>query len=270
MKYFKMANAQKMIVPDSNAFCIAFNVGEIVLFKDNTSYRLPKIKELDLKETPEMLKIGEFNEIDCCTIDLSLDKLPETCKNVNLREALAFLEPHEGAASNRARQMLQWDKEHQFCSYCGKPTKFSGSEPAKVCTSCEARFYPRIMPAVIIAITRGNEILLAHNAKFREGMYSLIAGFVEAGESLEAAVEREIFEEINIKVKNIKYFKSQSWPFPQSLMIGFTAEYDSGEIQADGREIIDAKWFRYDKMPILPSSTSISRKLIDSFVDSRK
>jgi NAD+ diphosphatase len=270
MNRFKMANAQKMIAPGSDAFCIAFNVGKVVLIKDNASYRLPKIKELDLIEIPEMLKIGELSQNDCCTIELELDKLPERCKNVNLREALALLETHECAASSRARQMLLWNKEHQFCGYCGQPTRFSDSEPAKLCTSCKARFYPRIMPAVITAITRDDEILLAHNAKFRDGLYSLIAGFVEAGESLEAAVRREIFEEVGIKVKNIKYFKSQSWPFPQSLMIGFTAEYDSGEIQVDGREIVDAKWFKYDNMPILPRSTSISRKLIDSFLDSRK
>ena len=266
MTCFKMLNIQKMILPSADSFCAVFDGHNIILFKSGDSYRLPEIKELNLSEPVEMLRVGEIGNNDCYVFEMECDTVPENCESVDFRQSLKLLNAHDMAASNRARQMLYWNKEHKFCGHCGNLTELSTVETAKVCPSCKARFYPRIMPAVIILITKGDEILLAHNFKFRDGLYSLIAGFVEAGESLEEAVSREIYEEINIKVKNIKYFDSQSWPFPQSLMLGFTAEHESGEIVVDGEEIADAKWFTRDNMPLIPSEGSISRRLIDSFI----
>jgi NAD+ diphosphatase len=261
-----MANVQKMISPSVDSFCVVFDDMNIVLFKDCDSYRLPKVKELCLAESVEILRVGVIDESDCCAVEMKFDPVPDGCELIGFREALRLLNDCGLAASNRARQMLFWNKEHKFCGHCGSATELSTRETVKVCPVCNAHFYPRIMPAVITAITKGDEILLAHNHKFRKDLYSLIAGFVEAGESLEEAVAREIYEEVHIKVKNIKYFGSQSWPFPQSLMLGFTAEYDSGEIIADGEEIVDAKWFKFDCLPLLPSEGSISRSLIDSFI----
>jgi len=270
MTCFKMLNIQKMILPSADSFCAVFDGHNIILFKAADSYRLPEVKELNLSEPVEMLRVGEIGDNDCYAFEMESKLLPEGCKAIDFRQALKLMDTHDVAASNRARQMLYWNEEHKFCGHCGKLTELSTVEAAKVCPSCKARFYPRIMPAVIIAITKGDKLLLAHNFKFRDGLYSLIAGFVEAGESLEEAVAREIYEEIHIKVKNIKYFDSQSWPFPQSLMLGFTAEYDSGEIVVDGEEIADAKWFKIDNMPLLPSNGSISRRLIDCFIESCK
>lgn len=265
MTCFKMMNIQEMILPSDNSFCAVFDTHNLILFKNGDSYRLPEIKELNLTEPVEMLRVGELGNNDCYAFEMKFKQLPEGCKSIDFRQALKVMNTHDVSASNRARQMLYWNKEHKFCGHCGKLTELSTMDTAKVCPSCNARFYPRIMPAVIIAITKGDELLLAHNFKFSDGLYSLIAGFVEAGESLEEAVAREIYEEIRIKVKNIKYFDSQSWPFPQSLMLGFTAEYDSGEIVVDGKEIADAKWFKADDLPLIPSKGSISRRLIDSF-----
>jgi NAD+ diphosphatase len=270
MTCFKMLNVQKMILPSENSFCSVFDGHNIILFKDGDSYRFPEIKELNLSEPVEMLRVGEIGDNDCYAFEMEFKLLPECCESIDFRQALKLMNAHDVAASNRARQMLYWNNEHKFCGHCGKLTELSKVETAKICPSCKAHFYPRIMPAVIVSITKGDELLLAHNVKFRDGLYSLIAGFVEAGESLEEAVAREIYEEIHIKVKNIKYFESQSWPFPQSLMLGFTAEHESGKIIEDGEEIADAKWFKIDNMPLLPSKGSISRKLIDSFIESRK
>lgn len=266
MTCFRIVSIQEILLPPADSFCAVFDGGNIILLKDGDSHRLPKIKELNLSEALEMLCVGELGNSDCYALEMELELVPEGCISINFRQALKLLNAHDVAASNRARQMLYWNKEHKFCGHCGKLTEISTVETAKVCSSCKARFYPRIMPAVIIAITKGDELLLAHNFKFSDGLYSLIAGFVEAGESLEEAVAREIYEEIQIKVKNIKYFDSQSWPFPQSLMLGFTAEHESGEIVVDGKEIADARWFKRDDMPLLPSKGSISRRLIDSFI----
>ena len=266
MTCFKMINVHKIILPSEDSFCAVFDKRNIILFKDGDSYRLPEIKELNLSEPLEMLHIGEIGNNDCYAFEMEFKMVPEGCKSIDFRQALKLLNAHDIVASNRARQMLYWNNEHKFCGHCGQLTELSTIETAKVCPSCDARFYPRIMPAVIVAITKGDELLLAHNFKFNDGLYSLIAGFVEAGESLEEAVAREIYEEIRIRVKNIKYFDSQSWPFPQSLMLGFTAEHDSGDIVVDGVEIADAKWFKVDEMPLIPSHGSISRRLIDSFI----
>ena len=139
-------------------------------------------------------------------------------------------------------------------------------ERGKKCPNCGELFYPRISPAVIVLIKKGNEILLARSPNFPSGLYGLVAGFIEPGESAETAVVREIREEVGIEVKNITYFGTQAWPFPNSLMIGFTAEYDSGEVLPDGVEIEDAGWFSAEKLPVLPGKISISRKLIDHFL----
>jgi len=169
--------------------------------------------------------------------------------------------------AGRAFQIVDWDRNHQYCGRCGTRTRDREEERAKICPRCGHIAYPRISPAVIVAITRGAEILLARAPRFPNAMYSVIAGFVEAGESLEQCVRREIAEEVGIAVKNLRYFGSQSWPFPNSLMVGFTAEYASGEISIDPVEIMDARWFTADDLPRIPENLSISRWLIDWFVD---
>ncbi len=169
--------------------------------------------------------------------------------------------------ANRAFHLLSWGKKNRFCGVCGSELSLSGDEVAFKCDKCGNIIYPRISPAVIIAITRGDEILLAHSARFAKSMYSVIAGFVEAGETLEECVEREIGEEVGIKVKNIRYFCSQPWPYPDSLMVAFTAEYESGEIRIDDDEITDAGWYTADSLPGLPLKASVARKLIDNWLD---
>jgi NAD+ diphosphatase len=197
---------------------------------------------------------------------------PENWKGIPFRQILAMLSsggkfPYAGDMI-RACHISQWRQESRFCGSCGAENINNPAVAERHCPKCGRIEFPRICPAVIVIITDdNNRILLAHNKKFKTGMYSLIAGFSEAGESLEATVEREIYEEINIKIKDVSYVKSQPWPFPNSLMLGFKARYLSGTINPDGVEIEDAAWFTKDNLPIFPGEGSLSRFLINLWLN---
>ena len=169
------------------------------------------------------------------------------------------------AAAARALEIADWDQSHRYCGTCGSPTVLKPGERALECTACGSLSYPRISPAVIVAVVRDRRILLARARRFPPTMYSVLAGFVEPGETLEQCVVREVREETGIDVKNLRYFDSQPWPFPHSLMVAFTAEYAGGEIQADDSEIVDANWFTADAFPDLPHPLSVARRLINWF-----
>lgn len=168
-----------------------------------------------------------------------------------------------------AWHLLNWDKNSRFCGACGTATTRGANERVKVCPACGLRKYPRISPAMIVAVVRDNRILLAHNRLFPGTMYSTLAGFMNPGETFEQCVAREVCEEVGITVHNIRYFGNQPWPFPDSQMIAFTAEYHSGEIAVDGQEIDHADWFTPSSLPDIPPRGSISRRLIDWFINSQ-
>ncbi|MGB3212168.1 MAG: NAD(+) diphosphatase [Desulforhopalus sp.] len=170
--------------------------------------------------------------------------------------------------AGRAVQILHWHREHQYCGKCGTAMQNRDSEVAKICPACSFVSFPRLSPAVIMSITRKGHILLARGERFPPGMYSTLAGFVEPGETLEEAVKREVREEVNIRIGNIRYIASQPWPFPHSIMIGFSATYVDGEIEIDNNEIEDARWFSVRDLPTLPSKITIARLLIDTFIKS--
>ena len=162
----------------------------------------------------------------------------------------------------RAKQMIEWHQHHKYCGACGAVTSTAPKDRSRKCESCNISYYPRLSPSIIVLIHRGEEVLLAKNAAARVNFYSTLAGFVEPGESIEETVHREVFEEVGIRVKNLRYFNSQSWPFPNSLMLGFHAEYESGEITIQEEEIADAQWFHYTELPNKPAMMSISGWLI--------
>ena len=166
----------------------------------------------------------------------------------------------------RAKQVVDWSKQHEYCGACGSKTLESTTDRSKKCPHCNIPFYPRISPSIIVLVTRGEELLLAKNANAQGNFYSTLAGFVEPGESIEETVHREVFEEVGIKIRNLRYFSSQSWPFPNSLMLGFHAEYSDGEIRIQEEEIADARWFHYKEMPNKPAMMSISGWLIDEYL----
>lgn len=225
--------------------------------------------------------------------------LHENCKAIPMRQAFALIaggqikcNTGEISALIRACHVAQWRHTSRFCGTCGtencdaaieEPMQLPATPfpypppplpsqppppPQRICPNCGRIEFPRICPAIIVIITDDeNRILLAHNKRFRAGVYSHIAGFNEAGESLEETVVREVREEVNIEIKNIEYIKSQPWPFPNSLMIGFRARYASGTIEPDGEEIDDARWFCKDNLPELPGEGSLSRWLIDEWLE---
>ncbi len=182
-----------------------------------------------------------------------------------LRPLFAALGDELFNLAGMAKQIVTWDRDHRFCGRCGAPTRTKDNERAKLCSSCGAMAFPRLSPAIIVAVTRGASLLMAHADRFPPGLFSVIAGFVEPGETLEECVAREVREETGIEVRAIRYFGSQSWSFPHSLMLAFTAEHASGEIAIDGAEVKEAAWFRADAMPRVPDRASISRRLIDWF-----
>lgn len=192
--------------------------------------------------------------------------LPDGYEFRNLRSLLTILDEKTATDAGTAYHLLHWDLRTRHCGACGRRTQPKTGEHGRVCTECGQTFFPRLSPAVITAVLRDNTILLAHNPRFPEGVYSLVAGFVEPGESLEDCVRREVREETGIRVNNIEYFGSQPWPFPDALMLGFTAQYHSGQIRVDGKEISDARFFAVDELPRIPAKGSISRLIIDWFI----
>lgn len=190
---------------------------------------------------------------------------PVGCIEISLRAAYAHLPEQLWIQAGRAIQIFDWRRQHRFCGRCGTAAIEEPREPAMLCPACGLRNYPRLAPAVIVAVTNGNEILLGRARRFPDGMYSTLAGFVEPGETLEDAARREVFEETGITVGGIRYFGSQPWPFPHSLMIGFAAEALNRVIQLNDGELEDARWFHADCLPLLPDRMSIARRLIDAF-----
>jgi NAD+ diphosphatase len=168
--------------------------------------------------------------------------------------------------AGRAVQLVEWRRTSRFCGRCGTATVGAPGERALRCPACGFLAYPRLAPAIIVLVRKGDRALLAAGRGFRGGMYSALAGFVEAGESLEEAVHREVGEEVGIRLRDVRYVGSQPWPFPHSLMVGFRAEWEGGEIHPDGIEILDAAWWSVDDLPPIPPSISIARTLIDQWV----
>jgi len=181
-----------------------------------------------------------------------------------LRSLFSVLDDGAFALAGNALQIMDWDRTHQYCGACGTATTARTNERSRECPRCGLVVYPRLAPAVMALVRRGRELLLARSPRFPQGMYSALAGFVEPGETIEQCLVREVMEETGIRVRNARYFASQPWPFPHSLMIAFHADYESGELRVDGVEIEDAKWFQVCNLPKLPARISIARKLIDA------
>ena len=191
--------------------------------------------------------------------------LPAGWKTSPVRDLYGVIPDRDMAYAAYAVRVLDFNRSNAFCGRCGAPTRPSTTERARICTACGRTIYPRISPAIIVLVKKGEEVLLARSPRFTPGVYSVLAGFNEPGENLEQTVHREVFEEVGISVQNIRYFGSEPWPFPDSLMIGFVADYAGGEIRIDPREIEEAGWFSRDTLPPYPSKESISRALIEAW-----
>jgi NAD+ diphosphatase len=212
--------------------------------------------------------IGRHHGVDHVAVALADDHpaelLPPGWRTSGLRGWFGALDDATMSIAMRAVQMLEWDRTHRFCGACATPTELARGERAKRCPSCGLTVYPRISPAMMVLVTRGRQLLLGRGVNFPPGRYSALAGFLEAGETIEEAVAREVREEVNVEVTNLRYFGSQSWPFPNSLMIAFQAEYAGGDMRPDPAELADAQWFDVEALPQLPPRISIARALIES------
>jgi NAD+ diphosphatase len=228
--------------------------------------RLPLGSSPGLEATAlRRLYLGRLGPTHCFAAEFPADTpAPPGSSWENLRTLFSVLDDALFAIAGRALQIVDWDRTHQFCGRCGAPTEPKPDERVRVCPSCRLSAYPRVAPAIMALIRRGREVLLGRGPHFPRGMYSALAGFAGPGESLEQCLAREVAEEVNVSVGNIRYFASQPWPFPHSLMIAFTCDWTGGEIRPDPVEIEDAAWFDVFQLPKLPSKISIARALIDA------
>ncbi len=224
-----------------------------------------EMRWLDIERHTEIF-IGRYQGRSCFAVAAS-GRAQQGYALVNLRGWLGRVAAPVFYLAGRAQQLIDWDRDHRFCGRCGTESQNHAADRAKQCPQCGLVSYPRLSPSIIVLVRKGDEMLLARNANWPKGMYSTLAGFVEPGESIEQTVHREVLEEVGLRVGNVRYRGSQSWPFPNSLMLGFHADYAGGEIVCQAGEIADARWFRASEMPAVPPGTAISRWLIDDFVN---
>ena len=264
MSFYPEWNLEK--IPQPEDFIVGFSGNAV--FAETDSLRLLTFGSIG---DSSFLKssIGDFyflGTLDGCGFFLHWKAGADYPKHM-LSEIRPFFlgQPAPGmSALSSAKETYHWLEKHKFCGNCGERLQPGHTERVLRCGSCGTCYYPKISPAVITAVLNGKEILLAHNKNFPDGLYSLIAGFVDPGETAEEAVAREILEETGIQIENIRYAGSQHWPFPDSLMLGFLADFKSGEIRPDNDEITDARWFTAENLPVLPGKGSIARRLLES------
>ncbi|HEX6004388.1 MAG TPA: NAD(+) diphosphatase [Burkholderiales bacterium] len=250
---------------ETPALWFAFQGAQIAVIQAAEQPAMPCCQHLGEHglEPRRSLYLGLYRGQHCYAAEIEAGAtLPVGWRVLGLRDLFGRVEETLAVLSGRAYQLVDWDRDHQFCSRCGTPMQVRASERARYCPSCRFTSYPPVSPAIMALVTRGRELLLVRKPDWAPGRYSAVAGFVEPGETLEDAVKRETREEVGVEVDGIRYFGSQPWPFPHSLMVAFTAEYAAGEVRPDGEEIHEAQWFDAQKLPTLPASISISRRLI--------
>lgn len=248
----------------SSAWCFAFFDGQLLLPEADLATLVPQAPDMFEPWAERRHYLGRLEGLDCWALGLS--ELPQGWRRSPLRAAMMQLgEPLMGLAG-RAAQVLEWDRAHRHCGVCGTPTELQRGERARRCPACGHSAYPRVSPAMMVLVwrqaERGGEVLLARSPHYAPGVYSALAGFVEAGESLEECVHREVAEEVGVQVTDLRYYGSQSWPFPHSLMVAFTARWVAGAIVPQPGEIEDARWYPLDALPKIPPRFSISGHLI--------
>lgn len=218
----------------------------------------------DFGNSGNVLLVGQWQGLPCYAADI--EQLPEipAGEAMSLRTIFQMAGAEMFALAGRASQLLDWQNHHRFCGKCGTGTVRKSGELSMRCPSCGLLAYPRISPAVMVLVRDGDRLLLARSPHFKPGVFSALAGFVEPGETLEECAVREVREEVGIEIANLRYFHSQPWPFPDSLMVAFFADYAGGSITPDPNEIEAADWFSLDALPLLPEPISISRRLIDA------
>ncbi|MDQ2994855.1 MAG: NAD(+) diphosphatase [Pseudomonadota bacterium] len=247
----------------SHAICLFFTGDHIIAESTTLNPLLPyqtTIDALNLK-TLTVLYDDALTIINC-EFDPAIELL--THQRFPIKHVLAEVEANCQAKILRGLHWLNWDRQSQFCGQCGNRLEKTAETTEKKCPTCHLSFFPRFSPAVTVLIQKNDKILLARSHHFPPGRYGAIAGFIDIGETAEEAAHREVLEEVGLTITDLRYFGTQTWPFPDSFMIAFTAKYVSGEIVLEENEIEDARWFSKDNLPSLPPRSSIVRKLVDS------
>jgi NAD+ diphosphatase len=247
-----------------------FHKGKLLTKAGGEGQLIPRSRDLANADISPIHKhyLGKLDGLPCYAAVLADNHISSDGFEIeDLRRLFGRLEEELIWVAGRANQLVDWSQSHQFCGRCGHATENKQDERAKICPQCSLVNYPRVSPAIIVAVIKDHQILLGSNRRFKGGFYSVLAGFAEPGESLEECVAREVNEEVGIAVKNIRYFGSQPWPFPNSLMVGFIADYAGGRINVNPSEIVEAAWYSAQDLPKIPPKISIARQLIDWFVD---
>lgn len=254
--------------PPGSGLWFAFRKRELLV---SEAFAIPNVRSIEALGlgAVRVQFLGTLDGEACFGAELPHDvEPPRGSQFRDLRQLHGRLRESLLAVAGRAVQIMEWDRTHQFCGACASPTLPHPRTRCRVCTnpSCSLEQYPRLSPAIIVSVERGDEILLARSPHFPPGIFSTLAGFVDPGESAEDAVHREVFEETGVRVTNIRYFSSQPWPFPHSLMLGFQADYAGGDLTLEPDEIEDAGFFHVDALPpMFPGRVSISQWLIHDF-----
>ncbi len=240
-------------------------------YRENT-YAIPCSESipLDLPQEETILCCGILHGIPCMTTTISVpqEKL-SSYETVGLRASFDLLPARIHQMAGKAWQLCHWNLQNQYCPRCGQILQIA-AEHMKKCECCQYEVYPTITPAVLVLVQKGDRILLVHAHNFKGPFHSLVAGFLEAGESLEECVAREVKEETGLSIRNIRYFGSQSWPYPSGVMIGFMAEYLNGDICLQEEELSCGKFYTLEDLPELPGKISLARKMIDHWIDQRR
>lgn len=247
----------------------AFCQGDVLLMKSGQGMTIPSGDEPPVAFQPweHVTDISWEGRSVSCRI-YRLDR-PVTGRDdllmVGLRKSYEVLLPEMYRLAGKCAELVYWDQNSKYCGCCGAPMRWD-TEISKRCTECGKELWPQLATAIIVRVTRGEEVLLVRAHNFRGDYYGLVAGFVETGETLEDCVRREVWEETHLRIKDIRYFASQPWPYPAGLMVGFTAEYESGELQLQRSELAGGGWFRRDNLPAIPGPVSLARQLIDDWM----
>ncbi len=251
---------------EGEAWWFVFRGNTILIRRDPTRVELPFVAHpqalgLDPLRTQYL---GTLDGRHCFSAECPEDaEPPEDLHFAGLRSLFGVIDDATFLLAGRAVQIVDWDRSHRFCGRCGTPTERKEHERSRACPSCGQTHYPRLAPVAMALVRRGRELLLARSPHFPPNMMSALAGFVEPGESLEECLIREVQEEVGVVVNNLRYFSSQPWPFPHSLMVAFHCDYVSGDITPQAGEIEAADWFTPEQLPVLPHRLSIARRLIE-------
>ena len=261
------------IKASDNNILIIFNNNKILYEPNLQTFLLQEnLLNIDIKEHLYIGIGNNGNDIYAVDISNSNDDINigyESIIEYDLRHLLVTSTSDDILLMGRANQLLHWIRSNKYSGYSGELNKFNSKEQALYCPQTSSMIYPSISPCVLALVIKGNEILLARNNLFPEGLFSVLAGFVEASESAEETVMREVMEEVGIKIKNIQYIGSQPWPFPSQLMLGFKCEYQSGDLVIDEEEIAEANWYNIDNLPLIPPRSSLSGQIIRSYIEDR-